>query len=414
MKIAVVGAGISGLSAAYYLSKKHKVDLFEKENQFGGHANTIKVNYGQNKEIAVDIGFMVFNKNTYPNLINFFSENKIAIEKSDMSFSVTVEGTNIEYCGKGLKGIFSNKQNLFNLKFIKMFFEILSFYKNCEKLDIAKIQSTTLGNYLKEIKISDYFINYHIIPMVSAIWSMPPYEASQMPLTFFLNFFKNHGLFKIKNRPQWYTVANRSKTYVDKIISQISGQHYKNYNINKITRQSTGVKVFYGEENEFFDYDKVVIATHADEVLNIIDSPTPEEELILKNFKYKSNIAVIHFDESVMPKNKKAWCSWNSSMDPNNIEKTSVTYWLNQLQNLEIDRNIFLTLNPFKEIPVEKIFKNVSFTHPYYDAEALLNQGELHKIQNKENILFCGSYFGYGFHEDGIKSSIEMLKKLND
>ncbi|MDA7712633.1 FAD-dependent oxidoreductase [Candidatus Pelagibacter sp.] len=414
MKIAVVGAGISGLSAAYYLSKKHKVDLFEKENQFGGHANTIKVNYRQNKEIAVDIGFMVFNKNTYPNLINFFSENKIAIEKSDMSFSVTVEGTNIEYCGKGLKGIFSNKQNLFNLKFIKMFLEILSFYKNCEKLDIAKIQSTTLGNYLKEIKISDYFINYHIIPMVSAIWSMPPYEASQMPLTFFLSFFKNHGLFKIKNRPQWYTVANRSKTYVDKIISQISGQHYKNYNINKITRQSTGVKVFYGEENEFFDYDKVVIATHADEVLNIIDSPTPEEELILKNFKYKSNIAVIHFDESVMPKNKKAWCSWNSSMDPNNIEKTSVTYWLNQLQNLEIDRNIFLTLNPFKEIPVEKIFKKVLFTHPYYDAEALLNQGELHKIQNKENILFCGSYFGYGFHEDGIKSSIEMLKKLND
>ena len=414
MKIAVVGAGISGLSAAYYLSKKHKVDLFEKENQFGGHANTIKVNYGQNKEIAVDIGFMVFNKNTYPNLINFFSENKIAIEKSDMSFSVTVEGTNIEYCGKGLKGIFSNKQNLFNLKFIKMFFEILSFYKNCEKLDIAKIQSTTLGNYLKEIKISDYFINYHIIPMVSAIWSMPPYEASQMPLTFFLSFFKNHGLFKIKNRPQWYTVANRSKTYVDKIISQISGQHFKNYNINKITRQSTGVKVFYGEENEFFDYDKVVIATHADEVLNIIDSPTPEEELILKNFKYKSNIAVIHFDESIMPKNKKAWCSWNSSMDPNNIEKTSVTYWLNQLQNLEIDRNIFLTLNPFKEIPVKKIFKKVSFTHPYYDAEALLNQGELHKIQNKENILFCGSYFGYGFHEDGIKSSIEMLKKLND
>ena len=414
MKIAVVGAGISGLSAAYYLSKKHKVDLFEKENQFGGHANTIKVDYGQNKEIAVDIGFMVFNKNTYPNLINFFSENKIAIEKSDMSFSVTVEGTNIEYCGKGLKGIFSNKQNLFNLKFIKMFFEILSFYKNCEKLDISKIQSTTLGNYLKEIKISDYFINYHIIPMVSAIWSMPPYEASQMPLTFFLSFFKNHGLFKIKNRPQWYTVANRSKTYVDKIILQISGQHYKNYNINKITRQSTGVKVFYGEENEFFDYDKVVIATHADEALNIIDSPTSEEELILKNFKYKSNIAVIHFDESVMPKNKKAWCSWNSSMDPNNIEKTSVTYWLNQLQNLGIDRNIFLTLNPFKEIPVKKIFKKVSFTHPYYDAEALLNQGELHKIQNKENILFCGSYFGYGFHEDGIKSSIEMLKKLND
>ena len=414
MKIAIVGAGISGLSAAYYLSKKHKVDLFEKENQFGGHANTLKVSCGNNKEIDVDIGFMVFNKNTYPNLINFFSENKIEIEKSDMSFSVSVNGSNLEYCGKGLGGIFSNKKNLLNLKFIKMFFEIVSFYKNCEKIDVKNVQLITLGEYLKEIKISDYFINYHIIPMVSAIWSMPPYEATQMPLSFFLNFFKNHGLFKIKNRPQWFTVANRSKTYVDKIINQISGEHFKNYNINKIIRNEFGAKIFYGEENEFFDYDKVVIATHADEALKIIDNPTSDEEHILKNFKYRENTAIIHFDETIMPKNKKAWCSWNSSMSIDNIEKTSVTYWLNQLQNLKIDRNIFLTINPYREISSDKIFKKVTFTHPYYDAEALSNQQNLYKIQNKKNILFCGSYFGYGFHEDGIKSSIDMLKTLND
>jgi predicted NAD/FAD-binding protein len=414
MKIAVVGSGISGLSAAYYLSKKHKVDLFEKENQFGGHANTLKVTYDNRKEVAVDIGFMVFNQNTYPNLINFFSENKIEIEKSDMSFSVSVEGSDLEYCGKGLSGIFSNKKNLFNLKFIKMFFEIIIFYKKCEKIEIEKIKLITLGEYLKEIKISDYFINYHIIPMVSAIWSMPPYEATQMPLSFFLNFFKNHGLFKIKNRPQWFTVENRSKTYVDKIISQISGEHFKNYNINKIARNDFGAKIFYGEENEFFDYDKVVIATHADEALKIIDNPTIDEDLILKNFKYRGNTAVIHFDESIMPKNKNAWCSWNSSMSKDNIKKTSVTYWLNQLQNLKIERNIFLTINPFREIPGDKIFKKVMFTHPYYDAEALSNQSNLYKIQNKKNILFCGSYFGYGFHEDGIKSSIQMLKTLND
>jgi predicted NAD/FAD-binding protein len=414
MKIAVVGSGISGLSAAYYLSKKHKVDLFEKENQFGGHAKTIKVAYANNKEIDVDIGFMVFNKNTYPNLINFFSENKIKIEKSDMSFSVSVNGSDLEYCGKGLGGIFSNKKNLLNLRFIKMFFEIISFYKNCEKIETEKVKSITLGEYLKEIEISDYFINYHIIPMVSAIWSMPPYEATQMPFSFFLNFFKNHGLFKIKDRPQWFTVANRSKTYVDKIINQISGEHFKNYNINKIVRNDFGVKIFYGEENEFFDYDKVVIATHADETLRIIDNPTLDEELILKNFKYRRNTAVIHFDESIMPKNKKAWCSWNSSMSVDNIEKTSVTYWLNQLQNLKIDRNIFLTINPFREISADKTFKKVTFTHPYYDTEALSNQSNLYKIQNKKNILFCGSYFGYGFHEDGIKSSIEMVKTLND
>ena len=284
MKIAVVGSGISGLSAAYYLSKKHKVDLFEKENQFGGHANTLNVKYDLNKEINVDIGFMVFNKKTYPNLINFFSENNIKIEKSDMSFSVSETNDGIEYCGKGIKGIFSNKKNLFNIKFIKMFFEIISFYKNCEKLEINKDNKKTLGEYLEEIKISKYFINYHIIPMVSAIWSMPPYESSQMPLTFFLNFFKNHGLFKLKNRPQWYTVENRSKTYVNKIIDQISGEHFKNYNINKVGRNDYGVKIYYGGENEFFYYDKVVIATHADEALRMIHNPTVEEKKILKNF----------------------------------------------------------------------------------------------------------------------------------
>ena len=238
-----------------------------------------------------------------------------------------------------------------------MFFEIINFYKNCEKLSIEKNNTTTLGEHLKEIKISNYFINYHIIPMVSAIWSMPPYEASQMPLTFFLNFFRNHGLFKLKNRPQWYTVANRSKTYVDKIISQISGEHFKNYNINKITRSSSGAKIYYGEDNEFFDYDKVVIASHADQALKMIKDPTIDEEKILKNFKYRKNIAVIHFDETVMPKNKKAWCSWNSSMSKNNVEKTSITYWLNQLQNLNIDKDIFLTINPFREISADKIFK---------------------------------------------------------
>jgi predicted NAD/FAD-binding protein len=243
---------------------------------------------------------------------------------------------------------------------------------------------------------------------------MPPYEATQMPLTFFLNFFKNHGLFKLKNRPQWYTVENRSKTYVKKIIDQISGEHFKNYNINKIMRNSFGVKIFYGSENEFFDYDKVVIATHADEALNIIDKPSSDELKILSNFKYRENLAVIHFDETIMPKNKKAWCSWNSSISKEDAKKTSVTYWLNKLQNLKINRNIFLTINPFRKIDEDKIFKKERFTHPYFDNAALSNQNDLNKIQNKENTLFCGSYFGYGFHEDGIKSSIEMLKTLND
>ncbi|MDA9145259.1 FAD-dependent oxidoreductase [Candidatus Pelagibacter sp.] len=414
MKIAVIGSGISGLSSAYYLSKKHKVDLFEKQNRFGGHSYTLDVKLNEKEKIAVDAGFMVFNKITYPNLINFFKENDIEIEKSDMSFSVSVKGTNIEYCGKGLNGIFSNRGNLLNLKFVKMFFEIINFYKRCEKLNSNNIEKITLGEYLSKIGKSKYFIDYHIIPMVSAIWSMPPFEASQMPLTFFLSFFKNHGLFKLKDRPQWYTITNRSKTYVDKILSKVSGEYFKNYEINKIIRDNNGVKVYYGSENEFFNYDKVVLASHADESLKIISDITNKEREILSNFKYKPNKAVIHSDENLMPLNKNAWCSWNSSLNPDNKEQSSVTYWLNQLQNLKTDKNIFLTINPFVEIASDKIYHKIDFTHPYYDEKALQNQSNLKTIQNKNNTLFAGSYFGYGFHEDGIKSSIEMLKTLND
>ena len=358
---------------------------------------------------------MVFNKITYPNLINFFKENDIEIEKSDMSFSVNVKETNIEYCGKGLNGIFSNKQNLFNYKFVKMFFEIIDFYKRCENLNSTTIESKiTLGEYLKKNGKSNYFIDYHIIPMVSAIWSMPPYEASQMPLKFFLNFFKNHGLFKLKNRPEWFTVSNRSKTYVDKILSNINGKYYKNFEINNISRSSTSVKICYGSDNKFLYYDKVVLASHADESLKILSDASDQEKMILNNFKYRKNIAVIHSDSDSMPKNKKAWCSWNSSLNANNKEQSSVTYWLNQLQNLKINKNIFLTINPFFKIDTNKIYNKIDFTHPYYDEKALKNQSKLNSIQNINNTLFTGSYFGYGFHEDGIKSSIEMLKTLND
>ena len=413
MKIAVIGSGISGLSAAYFLSKRHKVDLFEKDDHFGGHSYPIDVDYEKNKTISVDVGFIVFNHQTYPNLINFFKENEIEIEKSNMSFSVSVKDTSIEYCGNGLNGIFANKKNLFNIKFLKMFLDIMSFYKkssNLKNLDTKE----TLGNYLKKQKLSKFFIDYHLIPMVSAIWSMPPQESSTMPLKFFLNFFQNHGLFKLKNRPQWYTVKNRSRTYVNKILSKISGEYYKNYKINKINRETNSIKIYYGDHSEFFDYEKIVLAIHADDALSLIDNPLKGENEILSNFNYKKNIAILHTDENVMPKNKKIWSSWNSKVDSKNINKNSVTYWLNLLQNLNINKNIFLTLNPFIKIDKKKIIKKIDFTHPYYNQETLVNQKKLNLIQNKQNILFCGSYFGYGFHEDGIKSSLEMVKHIND
>ena len=412
MKVAVIGSGISGLSAAHYLSKNFKVDLFEKNDHFGGHSHTLDINV-ENNIIPVDIGFIVFNFQTYPNFINFLNDNNVEIEKSNMSFSVSVKGTNIEYCGKGILGIFSNKKNLLNFNFFKMFFEIIKFYKKSNNLK-NKEENLKLDDFLKSEGMSEYFINYHIVPMVSAIWSMPPYEAKQMPLTFFLKFFQNHGLFNLKKRPQWYTIKNRSRTYVNKILKTISGEYYKNYPINKISRHPNGVQVFYGGKNEFFDYDKVVIATHADEALSLISEPTKDEKDILSNFKYKKNYAIIHTDETVMPNNKKAWSSWNSSVNKDNNSQTSITYWLNLLQNLNTKKNFFLSLNPFYKIEKNKIIKEINFTHPYYDKAALDNQKRLKYIQNKNNTLYCGSYFGYGFHEDGIKSSIEITKYFND
>ena len=412
MKIAVVGSGISGLSAAYYLSKKHKVDLFEKNDHFGGHSYTLDLNVN-NKKISADIGFIVFNYKTYPNLIKFFKDNSIEIEESNMSFSVSVKSTNFEYCGKSISGMFCNLSNIFNLKFLKMFFDIIKFYKKNENLKIED-NNKTLGDYLNKEKLSKEFIDYHIIPMVAAIWSMPPYEASQMPLKFFLKFFQNHGLFKLKNRPKWYTVSNRSRTYVDKVLNKISGEHYKNYKINLIKRYKENIEIFYGEKNEFFTYDKVVIATHADEALSILENPSEDEKKLLSNFKYKRNLAIIHTDKKQMPKNKKAWSAWNARLNKNDRENSSVTYWLNLLQNLKFDEDIFLSLNPFDKIDEQKILKKVSFTHPYYDKSALENQAGLKKLQNVNNTLFCGSYFGYGFHEDGITSSIDMLNSVND
>ena len=407
MKIAVIGSGISGLSAAYFLSKYHKVDLYEQKNHFGGHSYTYDIKE-EDKIVPVDLGFIVFNELTYPNLINFFNELNVPFEKSNMSFSVSIKNTNVEYGGSGLNAIFANKLNIFNFNFLKMIREIISFYKQAPSLLKSNIEEETLGNYLERSNLSKYFIDYHIIPMVAAIWSMPFSKAKEMPLKLFLNFFINHGLFRLKNRPQWYTVTNRSRSYVKKILDKISGEIFKNYKINNISRSDDNIRISIG--NEHLDYDHVVLACHADQSLNILAEPTIKEKEILNKFTYVSNKAFLHTDENFMPLRKKAWSSWNSITKDN---KTCVTYWLNKLQNLKTDKNYFLTLNPIEEINENRIIKQEKFTHPYFNNENVSLQKDLHLLQGRKRTWFCGSYFGYGFHEDGLKSSMEIIKKFN-
>ena len=408
MKLAVIGSGISGLSAAYHFSKNHKVDLFEQDDHFGGHSLTYDIKE-EDKVVPVDLGFIVFNEQTYPNLISFFRELDVPFEKSNMSFSVSVKDSNVEYGGSGLNAIFANKKNLLNLKFLKMINEIISFYKKAPSLLNHNLSEDTLGNYLEKSKLSKYFIEYHIIPMVAAIWSMPFKKAKDMPLKLFLNFFINHGLFKLKNRPQWYTVTNRSRAYVNKVLEKISGEVFKNYKVSKILRSENNVRISIG--NEYLDYDHVILASHADQSLKILEEPTSEEDKILKRFSYVSNKAYLHIDENLMPLRKSAWSSWNSITKDN---RTCITYWLNKLQNLKTEKNYFLTLNPVEQINNNKILKKIDFTHPYFNKENVKLQEDLHKLQGKKRTWFCGSYFGYGFHEDGLKSSIELFKKFKD
>ena len=406
MKIAVIGSGISGLSAAYYLSKKFKVDLFEQEDYFGGHSCTYDIKK-EEKTIPVDLGFIVFNELTYPNLLNFFKELEVPFEKSDMSFSVSIRGSNIEYGGRGLKALFANKSNIFNFNFLKMIAEIISFYKSAPSLIKNNLDGVTLGSYLDKSNFSKYLVEYHIIPMVAAIWSMPFSKARDMPLKLFLNFFINHGLFKLKNRPQWYTVTGRSRTYVKKVLEKISGEIFKNYKVNSINRNENNVRIKIGDD--YLDYDHVVLASHADQSLKILDKPTEEEQRILSKFKYVSNEAILHSDERFMPKKRLACSSWNSISNGN---QTCVTYWLNNLQNLKCEQNFFLTLNPISEINRKNIIKNINFTHPYFNSETLKYQKSLFSIQGKKRTWFCGSYFSYGFHEDGIKSAINLIENF--
>ena len=410
MKIAVIGSGISGLSAAYYLSKKHKVDLFEKEDHFGGHSYTYDIKEDQ-KIVPVDLGFIVFNEKTYPNLINFFKELKVDYEKSNMSFAVSIKDTKVEYSGKSLGSMFCNKSNIFNFKFIKLILDIIKFYKLAPLLLTKENEDLTLGDYLEKKKVSGYLKNYHIIPMVAAIWSMPFAKVQDMPLTLFVNFFTNHGLFNLKNRPQWFTVSGRSRKYVSKILPFISGDYFKNYKIRKISRSENNVRIAVGSNEDYIDYEHVVLACHANESLALLEEPTIEEKSVLSKFQYVTNTAFLHTDEKLMPKNKSAWSSWNS-ISKQDLTNTCVTYWLNLLQNLKTDKNYFLTLNPIQNIENKNIIKRVIFSHPYFNLENTRLQKNLKMLQGVHRTSFCGSYFSYGFHEDGLKSSLDMIKQL--
>ena len=406
-KIAVIGSGIAGISASYFLSSKYDVHLFEKNNRLGGHTRTVNVLSDNN--IAIDTGFIVFNDKNYPDLIKFFDHLNVQTFNSDMSFAVSDIFSNIEYGGKSFRALFAQYKNIFDFNYLKMIYEIYKFYKLCKNINLDRInQNITIEDFLNRNNFSSYLKKFHVYPLIASIWSTNQSDVINFPLKLFLNFFNNHDLFNFKDRPQWKFVQGGSNSYIKHILDLKKFNFSLNSKINQIVREDNQIRIIKNEEDLKYDY--LVIATHADQALKILHKPSKEEKKILSDFKYTKNHAYLHSDISMMPRNKKTWSSWNFIKNEKENQSFTLTYWMNNLQKLQTKKEYFVTINP-QRIP-EIIHNENIFTHPKFDIKTMKSQKKLKELQGVSKTFFCGAYHGYGFHEDGIQSAAYISKLL--
>jgi uncharacterized protein len=408
MKIAVLGAGISGLGSAYILSSKYEVDLYEKDNRLGGHARTTTIN-DEGKTFGVDTGFLVFNEPTYPLLTKLFKQLDVKIENSDMSFAFWDKIKNIAYNGSSIKGMFAQKRNLFSLSHYRMIKDILDFNEkaNSDLLYNNRNLDKSLGEYISSY--SKPFKERYILPMGAAIWSTPTNEMNDFPARTFITFFKNHGLLGVDSHHQWLTVTNGSINYVEKIKEKINGKIFLNSDVIKIRRENNGVYLIHKNGKESF-YDKVVLAMHAPDALEILDDATPKETEILSAFKYKENSAVLHNDNNILYPNKKMYAAWNYTSSNTQKDAVTLTYWINTLQNLKTKKDYFVSLNETQQI--EQVIEKISYDHPQFNEQAINMQKRKNEISGQNNTFYAGAYWRYGFHEDGLLSANEVGKLL--
>ena len=406
MKIAIVGSGISGNSLAYSLSKEHNITLFEKNNRIGGHSHTHEIII-QNKKFSVDTGFIVFNKKTYPLFTKLLDELNVHYEKSDMSFSVFSKDRNFEYNGTTLNTLFSQRKNIFNYKFIKMIYEIIKFNKVALTLLSAKTE-ISLETFLRQNNFSDYFCKNYILPMGSAIWSSNINSMLKFPAVFFVKFFNNHGMLNINDRPQWLTVTNGSKEYVEKLTASIKKNIRLNCPVKAVKRNKDSVEVKSSDGTEIFDY--IFFACHSDEALKLIIDPSAKEKEVLSSIPYSKNEVTLHTDESIMPNNKLTWAAWNYNIDSTNDMPIALTYNMNILQNLKTQQTILVTLNDNGNINPEKVLKKINYDHPLFSLKSVEAQKNYGIISGVNRTGYAGAYWGNGFHEDGISSAYNAIK----
>ena len=409
-RIAVIGAGVSGLTAAWLLAEHHDVELFEAADYAGGHTNTEQVEVG-GRTWPVNTGFIVFNDWTYPSFMKLMGRLGVASEVSDMSFSVDCHATGLQYNGTSLNTLFAQRRNVFNLKFLKMIREILRFNKE-SRADLSGGQipeGETLGEYLNRNRYSRYFRKNYIVPMGAAIWSAPEIVLEQFPIRFFLQFFNNHGMLSVDDRPTWRVISGGSATYVTRMMERLGKTTHLNSPVSAIQRDSDGVTIVSNGQSHRFD--QVVLACHSDQALAMLSDSTEQERDILGAIGYQKNDVVLHTDASVLPSNRTAWAAWNYMIPEHSTRPVSVTYNMNILQNFDDAPETFcVTLNRSQDIAPDKVIKRFEYDHPVFTLDAVAAQQRYDEIGNQNRTHYCGAYWFNGFHEDGVRSALRVTK----
>ncbi len=410
MKIAVVGTGISGLAAAYLLSSEHDVYVYEASDYVGGHVNTISVSI-DNENYEIDTGFIVYNDKTYPNFIKLLDRLGVSSQSTSMSFSVKCDKSGLEYNGTSLNGLFAQRINLLKPSFLYMVRDILRFNRDAKLFLKDSNDEITFGEFLKRGSYSSSLRDDYAFPMASAIWSAKPKVIENSSFRFFAEFFENHGMLNVEDRPQWKVVSRGSKQYVLSLIDSFKDRIFLNSPVQKICRTKDGVEVL-SKNRETKIFDRVIIAAHSDQALEMIEDPTEKEKKILGAIPYQKNVAILHWDSSVLPKERRAWASWNYRKLIRPIEETTVTYNMNMLQTLDAKKTFCVSLNMENLIDAKKIIKKIIYHHPIYTTDGIAAQRRHHEIDGADRIHFCGAYWGFGFHEDGLKSALAVCRQF--
>ena len=411
MRIAVIGAGVAGLGAAWSLSRHHDVVVYERESRFGGHSCTVDVPSPHGRQ-PVDVGFIVYNERNYPNLVALFEHLGVATQPSEMSFSVSLDRGRFEY-GSSFAGYVAQARNMVRPSFLRMTYDILRFNRlapqlllECQDLDL------TIGDFVRQAGLSAAFRDRYLIPMAACIWSTPLGRILDYPAQTFARFFANHGLLRVGSQLRWRTVRGGSRRYVERLVRPLYGRARLGTEVAAVRRTGNGVLVR-DSSGHCDTFDKLVLACHADQALAVLEDVDPRERTLLAKFHYSRNDVWLHDDESLMPRRRAVWSSWNYVTDGDDMDRpVSVTYWMNRLQGLAGTTPVLVSVNPSRSPAARSVHARFHFEHPMYDASAIRAQRELSALQGRRDTHFCGSYCGYGFHEDALAAALEIADQL--